>query len=52
MTQELFHALLNRQMPDAEKRKRAHAILETSRGFPAARNDLQALLRALAPRLY
>jgi dephospho-CoA kinase len=52
MTEELFHALLNRQMPDAEKRERAHAILDTSRGFPAARNDLQALLRALAPRLY
>ncbi|MCA3643217.1 MAG: dephospho-CoA kinase [Methylobacterium sp.] len=52
MTGELFHALLKRQMPDAEKRRRAHAILETSRGFPAARSELQALLRALAPRLY
>ncbi len=51
MTEELFHALLKRQMPDAEKRRRAHAILETGRGFPAARSDLQALLRALAPRL-
>ncbi|MCA3624881.1 MAG: dephospho-CoA kinase [Methylobacterium sp.] len=51
MTEELFHALLKRQMPDAEKRRRAHAILETSRGFPAARSELQALLRALAPRL-
>ncbi|PPD14258.1 MAG: dephospho-CoA kinase [Methylobacterium sp.] len=51
MTEELFHALLKRQMPDPEKRRRAHAILETSRGFPAARRDLQALLRALAPRL-
>lgn len=52
MTEELFHALLKRQMPDAEKRRRAHAILETGRGFPAARSDLQALLRALAPRLF
>jgi len=52
MTEELFHALLKRQMPDSEKRRRAHAILETSRGFPAARSDLQALLRALAPRLF
>lgn len=52
MTEELFHALVKRQMPDAEKRRRAHAILETGRGFPAARSDLQALLRALAPRLF
>jgi dephospho-CoA kinase len=51
MTESLFHAILARQMPDAEKRRRAHAILETAHGVEAARQEIIALLRALSPRL-
>lgn len=51
MTEALFHAILARQMPDAEKRRRAHAIIDTSHGVEAARREIIALLRALAPRL-
>ncbi len=48
MTDEKFHAILARQMPDAEKRRRAHFILDTSRGFEAARHQVAGVLRALA----
>lgn len=49
MTEALFHAILARQMPQEEKCRRAHAILDTGLGFEAARSDIRALLRALAP---
>lgn len=48
-TEALFHAILARQMPMAEKCRRAHAILDTGRGFDAAAAEITALLRALAP---
>lgn len=51
MTEALFHAILARQMPDQEKRRRAHAIVDTGHGLEAARATLVALLRALAPCL-
>lgn len=51
MNETLFHAILARQMPDFEKSRRAHAILDTGNGLDAARLDIAALLRALAPRL-
>jgi dephospho-CoA kinase len=51
MTEALFHAILQRQMPDAEKRRRAHAIIDTGHGLDAARHNVSALLRALAPIL-
>lgn len=47
MTERLFHEILARQMPDAEKRLRAHAILDTGQGFPAAEREISALIRAL-----
>lgn len=49
MTEALFHAILARQMPMAEKCRRAHAILDTGRGLAAAEHEIDALLRALAP---
>ena len=49
MTEPLFHALVARQMPDREKCRRAHAIVNTGFGFEAARTEITALLRALAP---
>ena len=47
----LFHAILARQMPMAEKCRRAHAILDTGHGVAAAEREVRALLRALAPAL-
>jgi dephospho-CoA kinase len=47
MTEEKLNAILARQMPDAEKRKRADFVIDTSRGFSAARDDVRAILREL-----
>jgi dephospho-CoA kinase len=48
MTEEKFGSLLARQMPDAEKRRRAHFLIDTGQGFPAAERQVDAILRALA----
>jgi len=48
MTPARFEAILARQLPDAEKRRRAHALIETDRGFAAAQAQVDDLLRALA----
>jgi dephospho-CoA kinase len=48
MTEEKFAALLARQMPDAEKRRRAHFLVDTGQGFPAAERQVDAILKALA----
>ncbi|MCA0400888.1 MAG: dephospho-CoA kinase [Proteobacteria bacterium] len=48
MDEALFHAILARQMPMAEKCRHAHAIIDTGSGFEAARHEVAALLRALA----
>ncbi|SDR62703.1 dephospho-CoA kinase [Rhizobiales bacterium GAS191] len=50
MTQERFDAILRRQMPDAEKRNRAHFVIDTSRSHSAARRQVQSVVRALAGR--
>ncbi len=44
MTPERFEAILARQTPDAEKRARADWVLDTSRGFPAAEAEVEAIL--------
>lgn len=49
MSAERFEQILARQMPDAEKRKRAHFLVDTGHGLGAARRSVQAILRALAP---
>jgi dephospho-CoA kinase len=48
MTEERIDAMLARQMPDSEKRRRADFVIDTSRGFDAARTEVRALLRRLA----
>jgi dephospho-CoA kinase len=48
MTEEKFHALLAKQMPDAEKRERADFVVDTSKGFDAARAQVREILRAVA----
>ncbi len=48
MTEEKFAAILAKQMPDAEKRRRAHFIVDSSRSFDDARAQVRDILRAVA----
>jgi dephospho-CoA kinase len=48
MTEARFQAILAKQVPDAEKRRRAHFLIETDRGFPAARREVSAILKAVS----
>jgi len=48
MTIEKIESILAWQMPDAEKRARADFIVDTSRGFDAARAQVRAILEAVA----
>ena len=48
MTAERFEAILARQMPDSDKRRRAHFIIDTGRGFAAARHQVEGIVRALS----
>jgi dephospho-CoA kinase len=46
MTEEKFGALLAKQMPDEEKRRRADFIVDSSRSYDSARAQVHAILRA------
>jgi dephospho-CoA kinase len=48
MTPDKLDALLARQLPDSEKRQRADFVVDTSRGFDAARAQVKEILRAVA----
>lgn len=48
MTEAKFSAIVAKQMPDSEKRSRADFVIDTSRGFEAARGEVRAILRALS----
>ena len=48
MTAERLDALLARQISDAEKRARAHFIVDSSRSFDSARRQVHGILRAVA----
>lgn len=50
MTEEKFAAILARQMPDAEKRRRAHFLVDTSLGLVAAERQVRSILNAVAGR--
>lgn len=50
MTEEKFKTILAKQMPDAQKRARAHFILDTSRDFAAAEAQARSILACLAGR--
>ena len=47
MTEEKFRAIVAKQLPDSEKRKRADFVIDTSRGFDAARAEVRSILQAL-----
>ena len=48
MTAAKLEALLARQMPDAEKRKRAHFLVDSGNGLEAAEREVDAILKALS----
>jgi dephospho-CoA kinase len=48
MTEAKLDAILAKQMPDAEKRARADFVVDTSRGFDAARAQVREILTAVA----
>lgn len=50
MTREKFESLLKRQMPDDEKRRHAHFLIETDRGIDAALSQVKSILMSLAGR--
>jgi dephospho-CoA kinase len=45
MTEEKFRALLAKQMPDEEKRRRADFVVDSSQGYDFARAQVHAILR-------
>ncbi|MDE1569639.1 dephospho-CoA kinase [Aquabacter sp. P-9] len=48
MSEERFALILAKQVPDAEKRRRAHFLIDTGRGFDAARHQVAGVVRALS----
>ena len=48
MTNEKFEAILSKQMPDADKRRRAHFVIDSSRGIDAARLQIAMIMRSVA----
>jgi dephospho-CoA kinase len=47
MTPEKFQAILERQTPDEEKRRRADFVIDSSRGIEAAREQVHAIIGEL-----
>jgi dephospho-CoA kinase len=47
MTEEKFAAILGKQMPDSEKRKRADFVLDSSGSLDHARRQVRDILRAV-----
>jgi dephospho-CoA kinase len=48
LTEEKFSALLAKQIPDAEKRRRADFIVDSSQGLDHARAQVHDILKAIA----
>lgn len=48
MNEERFQAILTKQMPDTEKRHRAHFLIDTGLGMDSARRSVSAILKAMA----
>ena len=48
MTEQKFSAILAKQMPDADKRARGDFVVDTSKGFDAARAQVRDILARVA----
>jgi dephospho-CoA kinase len=48
LTEEKLEALIANQLPDAEKRRRADFVVDSSQGFDAARSQVADILRQVA----
>jgi dephospho-CoA kinase len=48
MSEEKFAALVAKQLPDAEKRRRADFVVDSSQGFDHTRAQIRDILRAVA----
>ncbi|WP_420412817.1 dephospho-CoA kinase [Roseibium sp.] len=48
MTEERFNAILAKQMPDAEKRRRADFLIDTGLGMESARRSVETILKAVS----
>jgi dephospho-CoA kinase len=48
MTEAKLEGLLARQLPDSEKRRRAHFVIDTGQGMEAAERRVDTILRALS----
>ena len=48
MSEGKLDAILAKQTPDEEKRRRAHFIVDSSRSFDSARAQIHGILRAVA----
>lgn len=48
MTEAKLDAILAKQMPDSEKRARAHFIVDSSGGIDSARDQVRGILQAVA----
>lgn len=48
MTEQKFAALLAKQIPDAEKRRRADFVVDSSQGFDHTRAQIRDILRTVA----
>jgi dephospho-CoA kinase len=47
MTEAKLDAILAKQMPDSEKRARAHFIVDSARGIDSARDQVHGILQAI-----
>lgn len=47
MTEEKFESILQRQIPDTEKRKRADIIIDTGKGIEAVRRQVKQIIASL-----
>jgi len=50
MTEEKFQLILSRQLPDAEKRRRADFLIDTGKGLEAARKQVEEIVEKLTER--
>ncbi len=48
MTEERFAAIVGKQSPDSVKRRRAHVVIDTGRGFESARRQVQDIIRCFS----